>query len=276
MSRAPYLIPKARQGYRLGHGQLLDHLCFDGLEDAYESGQLMGVFADRTAQELGITRAEQDDFAARSMQRALDAQKTDAFADEISPITLTTPKHTHTIASDEGPEANKLEKLSRLRPAFSPDGTVTAGNASSISDGAASLILMTAKMAEKHSIKPLARIKAHATHAGPPQNFTTAPIGAIQKVLAKAGWQSNDVDLYEINEAFAMVTLAAIQALKLDVNQVNVHGGACALGHPIGASGARILVTLIHALKQRSCTKGVAALCIGGGEATALALECLP
>ena len=275
MSRAPYLVPKAREGYRLGHGQLLDHLCFDGLEDAYEPGQLMGVFADRTAKELGITREAQDEFATRSMQRALDAQAQGAFADEITPVTITTRKGNLTVDADEGPDASKLEKLARLRPAFSPDGTVTAGNASSISDGAASLILMTEKMAEQHGIKPLARIKAHATHAGLPEQFTTAPIGAIQNVLAKAGWQAHDVDLYEINEAFAMVTLAAIQALKLDINQVNIHGGACALGHPIGASGARILVTLIHALKQKKCRKGIAALCIGGGEATALAIECI-
>lgn len=274
MSRAPYLVPKAREGYRLGHGQLLDHLCFDGLEDVYEPGQLMGVFADRTAKELGITRATQDEFAARSMQRALDAQKTGAFADEITPVTVTTRQGNLTVDADEGPDASKLEKLSRLRPAFSSDGTVTAGNASSISDGAASLMLMTAKMAEQQGITPLARIKAHATHAGLPEQFTTAPIGAIQKVLTKAGWQVHDVDLYEINEAFAVVTLATINALKLDINHVNIHGGACALGHPIGASGARILVTLIHALKQTSCHKGIAALCIGGGEATALAIEC--
>ncbi|NCT57024.1 MAG: acetyl-CoA C-acyltransferase [Legionella sp.] len=274
MSRAPYLVPKARAGYRLGHGELLDHLCFDGLEDAYEPGQLMGVFADRTAKALGITREVQDEFAARSMQRALDAQAHGAFTHEIAPITITTRQGDLTLDADEGPDASKLEKLSRLRPAFSPDGTVTAGNASSIADGAASLLLMTASMAEHHGIKPLARIKAHATHAGLPEQFTTAPIGAIQKVLDKAGWQARDVDLYEINEAFAVVTLAAVQALKLKINQVNIHGGACALGHPIGASGARILVTLIHALKQTSGKKGVAALCIGGGEATAIALEC--
>lgn len=275
MSRAPYLVPKARAGYRLGHGELLDHMCFDGLEDAYESGQLMGVFADRTAKELGISREAQDAFAARSMQRALDAQKQGAFTDEIAPVTIPSRKGTLTVDTDEGPDASKLDKLSRLRPAFSPDGTVTAGNASSISDGAASLMLMTAAMAEQHGIKPLARIKAHATHAGLPEHFTTAPIGAIQKVLTKAGWQTNEVDLYEINEAFGMVTLLAIEALKLDINKVNIHGGACALGHPIGASGARILVTLIHALKRQSYTKGIAALCIGGGEATAIALECI-
>ncbi len=274
MSRAPYLIPKGRAGYRLGHGELLDHLCFDGLEDAYEPGQLMGVFADRTAKTLGITRQAQDDFAARSMQRALDAQAQGAFTHEIAPVIITTRNGHQTIDADEGPDAHKLEKLSRLRPAFTPDGTVTAGNSSSISDGAASLLLMTAAMAEQHGIKPLARIRAHATHANRPEHFTTAPIGAIQKVLAQAEWQSHEVDLYEINEAFAMVTLAAMDALKLHIDQVNIHGGACALGHPIGASGARILVTLIHALKQKGYHKGIAALCIGGGEATALAVEC--
>ncbi|MDF1678333.1 MAG: acetyl-CoA C-acyltransferase [Legionellaceae bacterium] len=275
MSQAPYLVPKARAGYRLGHGQLLDHLCLDGLEDAYEPGQLMGVFADRTAEELGFTRAMQDEFATRSMQRALDAQKNGAFQDEITPITITTRKGSHTVDKDEGPDASKLEKLGRLKPAFGKEGTVTAGNASSISDGAASLILMSAQKAETLGLTPLARIKAHATHAGPPEWFTTAPADAIQKVLTKVGWTSDDVDLYEINEAFAVVALAAIKALDLNSNKVNVHGGACALGHPIGASGARILVTLIHALKERQLTRGVAALCIGGGEATAIAIECL-
>jgi acetyl-CoA C-acetyltransferase len=274
MSRAPYLVPKARSGYRLGHGQLIDHLCFDGLEDAYEPGQLMGVFADRTAQELGFSREAQDEFAVRSMQRALDAQAKGAFTDEIAPVSITTRRGTHMVTNDEGPDANKLEKIGRLKPAFSPDGTVTPGNASSISDGASSLILMTADVAAKHSIRPLARIKAHATHAGPPEAFITAPIHAIQKVLTRAGWNTHDVDLYEINEAFAVVTLAAMQALELSPECVNINGGACALGHPIGASGARILVTLIHALKQHQRTRGIAALCIGGGEATAIAVEC--
>lgn len=275
MSQAPYLVPKARAGYRLGHGQLLDHLCLDGLEDAYEPGLLMGVFADRTAQQLGLTRNMQDEFAACSMQRALDAEASGAFTDEIAPVPVTTRKGMHVIQRDEGPDATKLEKLNRLKPAFGQEGTVTAGNASSISDGAASLILMTAKAAEEQGIKPLARIKAHATHAGPPEWFTTAPADAIQKVLTRADWTPDEVDLYEINEAFAVVTLAAIKTLELDPQKVNIHGGACALGHPIGASGARILVTLIHALKQRQITRGVAALCIGGGEATAIAIECL-
>ena len=267
MSLAPYLVPKARAGYRFGHGQLLDHLCFDGLEDAYESGTLMGVFADRTAAKLGFTREMQDEFASTSMQRALDAQASGAFEQEIAPVL--------DMTQDEGPDAKKLEKLSRLKPVFNRDGTVTAGNASSIADGAASLILMTAKTAEAEGIQPLARIKAHATHAGLPECFTTAPVDAIKKVLKKADWTTDSVDLYEINEAFAVVTLAAIKALELDSNKVNIHGGACALGHPIGASGARILVTLIHALKQKQLTRGVAALCIGGGEATAIAIECL-
>jgi acetyl-CoA C-acetyltransferase len=267
MSLAPYLLPKARAGYRLGHGQLVDHLFFDGLEDAYESGTLMGVFADRTAAKLGFTRDMQDAFAKTSMQRALDAQLSGAFEQEIAPVL--------DMTQDEGPDAAKLEKLARLKPVFNPDGTVTAGNASSIADGAASLILMTEAAAKAEGIQPLARIKAHATHAGAPEHFTTAPIDAIQKVLRQADWTAESVDLYEINEAFAVVTLAAIQALELDSNQVNIHGGACALGHPIGASGARILVTLIHALKQKQLTRGVAALCIGGGEATAIAIECL-
>ncbi len=275
MSQAPYLVPKGRSGYRLGHGQLLDHLFLDGLEDAYEPGQLMGVFADRTARELGLTREMQDEFAKQSMQRALDAITSGAFTNEIAPVSITNRKGTQIVDADEGPDAAKLEKLARLKPAFGKEGSVTAGNASSISDGAASLILMTAETARAQGIQPLARIKAHATHAGAPEWFTTAPVGAIQKVLDKASWTPDDVDLYEINEAFAVVTLAAIQALELDINKVNIHGGACALGHPIGASGARILVTLIHALKQKQAQKGVAALCIGGGEATAIAIECV-
>ena len=214
-----------------------------------------GVFADRTAEKLGFTREAQDEFATRSMQRALDAQASNAFTNEIAPVSVTTRKGTHVISQDEGPDATKLDKLSRLRPAFGKEGTVTAGNASSISDGAASLILMTAKTAEKHGIKPLARIKAHATYAGPPEWFTTAPVDAIQKVLTLADWTSDDVDLYEINEAFAVVTLAAIKKLELDDNKVNIHGGACALGHPIGASGARILVTLDSCITAKTTNK---------------------
>lgn len=275
MSRAPYLIPKGRGGYRLGHGTLIDHLYFDGLEDAYEPGKLMGVFADRTALALGITRTMQDAFAKQSMERALQAQASGAFHNEIAPVTVKHAKGTTTVMQDEGPDESKLDKLHRLNPVFSEDGTVTAGNASSISDGAASMIVTTRRFADAHHLKPLARIKAHASHAGPPEAFTTAPIQVIKQVLARAEWQSHQVDLFEINEAFAVVTLAAIQALHLDEHRVNVHGGACALGHPIGASGARIIVTLIHALKQRQQQRGVAALCIGGGEATAVAVECL-
>lgn len=274
MSMAPYLIPKGRTGYRLGHGALLDHLFLDGLEDAYAPGQLMGVFADNTAKELNITRDAQDAFAKSSMERAILASSSGAFEQEITPVTVKLKKTTQSIEKDEGLDPAKLDKLSRLKPAFSTDGTVTAGNASSISDGAASLILMTREMAEKENLTPLAKICAHATHANAPEWFTTAPIHAIEKVLQRVGWTASEVDLYEINEAFAVVTLAAINALKLSPEQVNIQGGACALGHPIGASGARILVTLIHALRQKKLNRGIAALCIGGGEATALAIEC--
>ena len=273
MSLAPYLLPGARKGYRLGHSQLLDHMCIDGLEDAYEPGRAMGYFADLTAQQLQITREAQDAYAARSMTRALAAQLDGAFDEEIAPVSLPARDGEIIIRRDEGPDAKKIEKLARLRPAFIPTGTVTAGNSSSISDGAATLILMTAAEAQKRGITPLARIVAHATHAQAPSLFTTAPIGAIQAVLTKARWQADEVDLYEINEAFAVVALATIQALKLNIDQVNIHGGACALGHPLGASGARIIVTLLAALKRHHKKRGIAALCIGGGEATALAIE---
>ncbi|MDX1836503.1 acetyl-CoA C-acyltransferase [Legionella taurinensis] len=273
MSNAPYLLEKARSGYRLGHGQLKDHMFLDGLEDAYERGQLMGCFAEQTAEHFGFTRAQQDDYASRSLTRALQAQQDNGFADEIAPVTITDRKGEVTVSKDESPDAGKLNKIPTLRPAFKADGTVTAANSSSISDGAASLILMTAEQAKKRGVKPLARILAHATHAQAPEWFTTAPVDAIRKVMNKAGWTKNEVDLFEINEAFAVVAMAAITQLELDDNKVNIHGGACALGHPIGASGARILVTLIHALKQRQKTRGIAALCIGGGEATAMAIE---
>ncbi len=276
MSNAPYLLNKARTGYRLGHGELIDHMYRDGLEDAYETGKLMGCFADATAEQFNITREEQDAFAIQSMTRALAAQKEGAFDNEIAPITILGRKGETTLVSvDEGPNAAKLAKIPQLRPAFQTNGTITAANSSSISDGAASLILMTAASAMQRGLKPLAKIVAHATHAAAPEWFTTAPIKAIQKVLDKAGWSAQDVDLYEINEAFAIVAMVAIRELKLSVEQVNIHGGACALGHPIGASGARILVTLIHALQRKHKTRGVAALCIGGGEATALAIEIL-
>ena len=269
MSNAPYLLSKARNGYRLGHGELKDHMFLDGLEDIYDKGTLMGVYADNTAKHLNISREQQDAYASRSMTRALQAQADQLFDAEIAPVTI----HDQVISLDECPKSEKLAKISRLRPAFHPDGTVTAANSSSISDGAASLILMTAANAKARGLIPLAKIIAHATHAHEPQWFTTAPIKAIQSVLNKAQWTTNDVDLYEINEAFAVVAMAAINALELDSEKVNVHGGACALGHPIGASGARIIVTLIHALIQQKKKRGIAALCIGGGEATAIAIE---
>lgn len=275
MSRAPYLVPKARQGYRLGHAQLMDSMFLDGLEDAYTKGQLMGVFADETANALDITRSVQDEFATNSMQRALDAQAAGAFKDEITPISIESKQGEPFLQSvDETLDPKKLDKLPRLKPAFTKQGTVTAGNASSIADGAASLILTRKKIAIERGLVPLAILKAHATFAKSPEAFTTAPIDAIKAVLNKANWSPEEVDLYEINEAFAVVTLAAMHALQLKSEQVNVHGGACALGHPIGASGARIIVTLIHALKQRQLKRGIAALCIGGGEATAVAIEC--
>ncbi|OGV49760.1 MAG: acetyl-CoA acetyltransferase, partial [Legionellales bacterium RIFCSPHIGHO2_12_FULL_42_9] len=269
------LLPKARSGYRLGHGELKDHLFLDGLEDAYDSGKLMGCFADDTAAHFHFTREQQDEFASNSQKKAIKAQQNGAFDAEITPITVTIKKQEQVVSQDEGPDPTKLDKIAQLRPAFNKDGTVTAANSSSIADGAASLILMTANEAKKRGLKPLARIVAHASHAEEPAWFTTAPIEAIRKVLARASWDKNDVDLFEINEAFAVVAMAAIKELKLDSNKVNVHGGACALGHPIGASGARIIVTLIHALKQQHNHKGIASLCIGGGEATALAIEVL-
>lgn len=273
MSNAPYLLQKARSGYRLGHGELKDHMFLDGLEDAYDKGKLMGVFADATAKHFNFSREQQDEFAVGSMTKALKAIESGAFVDEIAPITLTTRKGDVTVSVDEGPDAAKLAKITQLKPAFQKDGTVTAANSSSISDGAASLIVMTADNARKRGIKPLARIVAHASHAQAPEWFTTAPVDAIRKVLNKASWTQDDVDLYEINEAFAVVAMAAINQLELNPEKVNIHGGACALGHPIGASGARILVTLIHALQHQGKKRGVAALCIGGGEATAMAIE---
>lgn len=273
MSNAPYLLSKARAGYRLGHGELKDHMFLDGLEDAYERGQLMGCFAEATANHFQFSRQQQDDYATRSLTRALQAQQTNAFAEEIAAVTITDRKAEIIVKQDEGPDASKLAKISQLRPAFKADGTVTAANSSSISDGAASLILMTAAHAKKRNLQPLARIVAHASHAQAPQWFTTAPVEAMRKVLNKAGWHPGQVDLYEINEAFAVVAMAAITQLELDHEKVNIHGGACALGHPIGASGARIIVTLMHALKQKQKSRGVASLCIGGGEATAMAIE---
>ncbi len=274
MTNAPYLLSKARGGYRLGHGELKDHMFLDGLEDAYQTGTLMGCFADQTAQKYNISREAQDEFAIESMQKALAAQQ-DAFSSEIAPVEIVTKQGSQIISKDEAPDANKIEKVRRLHPAFSKDGSVTAGNASSIADGAASLLLMTAKEAADRKLHPLARIIACSSHSQAPEWFTTAPIDAIQKAARKANWSLDSIDLFEINEAFAVVTLVAIEALKLDKNKVNVHGGSCALGHPIGASGARILVTLIHALRHQRKKRGMASLCIGGGEAVAMAIECV-
>jgi acetyl-CoA C-acetyltransferase len=273
MTNAPYLLDRARAGYRLGHGQIKDHMFLDGLEDAYTKGQLMGCFAESTANHLNFSREQQDNYAINSMTKALNAIKNGDFAEEIAPVTVRTRKGEITIIADEGPDEEKLKKITQLKPAFKADGTVTAANSSSISDGAASLIIMTAISAQKRGLTPIAKIVAHATHAQAPEWFTTAPVDAIRKVINKAGWKQNEVDLYEINEAFAVVAMAAISQLELNPEQVNIHGGACALGHPIGASGARILVTLIHALKHQGKKRGIAALCIGGGEATAMAIE---
>lgn len=271
MSNAPYLLPKARQGYRLGHDKFYDHMFLDGLEDAYTPGQAMGVFAETTAEKYNFSREAQDEFALSSLKRALNAQQQGAFKEEIAKVTISTRKGDVTVENDEGPDEAKLAKIGKLKPAFRKDGTVTAANSSSISDGASSLLIMTYKKAQALALKPLAKIHGHASHAHQPQWFTTAPAHAIKKLLAHISWQQSDVNLYEINEAFAVVTMAAMDDLKLSHQQVNIHGGACALGHPIGASGARILVTLVHALQPQQ--KGIAALCIGGGEATAVAIE---
>lgn len=274
MSNAPYLLPKGRAGYRMGHGQVLDHMMMDGLENAYD-GQAMGCFAQATADSEGITREQMDEFALASLQKANSAQEQGLFTDEIISVTIKNRKGDIVVDSDDGPKQAKPEKIPSLRPAFKKDGTVTAANSSSISDGAAALLVMSASKAQTLGLTPLAKIVAHSSHAIEPENFTVAPVGAMQKLFAKTGWSSQEVDLFEINEAFAMVTMLAINELKLDPAKVNVKGGACALGHPIGASGARIIVTLLHALKQKNLKKGVAALCIGGGEATAIAVEML-
>lgn len=274
MSNAPYLLPKARSGYRMGHGEIKDHMMLDGLENAYD-GKAMGCFAQGTADEKSITREQMDAFAVQSTTRAQQAIASGAFANEITPVTFQTRKGEMTFNVDEQPGNAKIDKIPSLRPAFAKDGTITAANSSSISDGAAALILMRESDAKAQGAKPLARVVAHATNSMEPALFTVAPVGAMQKVLQKAGWDKQQVDLWEINEAFAMVTMLAINELGLDEGKVNVNGGACALGHPIGASGARILVTLIHALRNRGLSKGVASLCIGGGEAVALAVEIL-
>lgn len=274
MSRAPYLLPSARSGQRLGHGQMVDHMFFDGLQDAYD-GQLMGVHAEATAQELGFTRAEQDAYALASVQRAQAAVAQGLFASEIAPVTVHLKGEVRELRVDETPGLCRPDKIATLKPAFSKDGTVTAASSASISDGAAALVLTRDSTARSRDWQPIARIVGHSTHAGPPARFTTAPVGAIEKLFELTGWSDADVDLYEINEAFAVVTLIAMRELGLSHDKVNVHGGACALGHPIGATGARILVTLIHALQQRGRKRGVASLCIGGGEATAMAIELL-
>lgn len=273
MTNAPYLLPKARGGMRIGHGQVLDHMMFDGLEDAYQPGRAMGVFAEATAQKYQFTRDAQDAYAIESVKRAQNAINEGKFDAEIVPVKVKTRAGEVEITKDEQPMKAKLDKIPQLKPAFAKDGTVTAASSSSISDGAAALVLMRESTAKARGLTPLARIVAHASHAQAPEWFTTAPVGALEKVMQRAGWTKDDVDLFEINEAFAVVTMAAMHDLGLDHAKVNVHGGACALGHPIGASGARIIVTLLAALKQYNKTKGVASLCIGGGEATAVAIE---
>ncbi len=273
MSNAPYLLPRVRQGLRMGHGQVLDHMFLDGLEDAYDKGRLMGTFAEDCAERYNFTREAQDAFAIRSLERAQGASNDGLFDAEIAPLEVAGRKETVTVARDESPFSVNIDRIPLLRPAFRKDGSVTAANSSSISDGAAALVLMRESEADKRGIDPIARILAHATHAQEPGWFTTAPVGAIRGCLDKLGRRAGDIDLYEINEAFAVVTMAAIHDLDLDSERVNVHGGACALGHPIGASGARILVTLLGALASRNLKTGLAALCIGGGEATAMAIE---
>ena len=273
MSNAPYLLDRARAGYRLGHGALYDHMFIDGLEDAYQKGTLMGSFAEDTAQAYQFTREAQDAFAIESLTRAKRAIEDGSFAGEVAPVTVKTRKGEHVVERDEQPLKADLDKIPKLKPAFREGGTVTPANSSSISDGAAALVLMRRSEAERRGLAPVAEIVAHASHAQAPAWFTTAPIGAIEKLFEKTGWSAGEVDLYEINEAFAVVTMAAMRDLDLAHDRVNVHGGACALGHPVGASGARIVVTLLAAMEKFDVKRGVAALCIGGGEATALAVE---
>ena len=272
MTNAPYILPKAREGMRMGHGGVLDHIFLDGLEDAYE-GKLMGVYAEETSKHYQFTREAQDAFAIESLRRAKQASEDGLFADEIAPVTIKNRKGTTVVSQDEQPFKADPSKIPNLRPAFAPKGTVTAANSSSISDGAAALVLMPLSEAERRGLAPLALIRGQAGHAHEPRWFTTAPVTAMNNLLDQVGWSTSDVDLYEINEAFACVTMAAMHDMNLPHEKVNVHGGACALGHPIGASGARILVTLLNAMKQRDVSKGVASLCIGGGEAVAVAVE---
>jgi len=273
MTNAPYLLPKARAGLRMGHSQVIDHMFFDGLEDAYDKGRLMGAFAEDCAGKYQFTRQAQDEFAITSLKRAKQANQDGSFAWEITPLAIKAGKDEKFIENDEQPFKANLEKIPGLKPAFRKDGTVTAANSSSISDGAAALVLMRRSSAEQRGLAPLATVVGHSTHAQEPGWFTTAPVGAMKKLFERTGWRAADVDLYEINEAFAVVTMAAMKEHGLPHEKVNVHGGACALGHPIGASGARILVTLIGALRKHGGKRGVASLCIGGGEATAMAIE---
>lgn len=275
MSNAPYLLDKARGGYRMGHGRIIDHMFMDGLEDAYDKGRLMGTFAEDCAQANGFSRQDQDQFAIASLTRAQEAISSGRFAAEIVPVEVTEGKQIRVIRDDEQPPKARLDKIPQLKPAFRDGGSVTAANSSSISDGAAALVLMRRSEADKRGIKPLAVIHGHAAFADTPALFPTAPIKAIDNLMKRTGWNLTEVDLFEINEAFAVVTLAAMKQLDLPHDKVNIHGGACALGHPIGASGARILVTLLSALRQNNLRRGVAAICIGGGEATAMAVECV-
>jgi acetyl-CoA C-acetyltransferase len=273
MTNAPYLLLKGRGGYRMGHDKVYDHMMLDGLEDAYEAGRSMGTFGEDCAAKYKFTREAQDAFATTSVKRAQQATQTGAFATEITPVTVKTRAGETVVSIDEGPGKVKLDKIAQLKPAFKKDGTITAASSSSINDGAAALVMMTESTARRLGLKPLARIVGHATHAQEPEWFTTAPVGATQKLLARTGWKVSDVDLWEVNEAFAVVPMALMAELDVKHDIVNVNGGACALGHPIGASGARIMVTLLHALKARGGKRGIAALCIGGGEGTAVALE---
>ncbi|KAF1309715.1 acetyl-CoA acetyltransferase [Pseudomonas sp. SG-MS2] len=275
MSNAPYLLDKARGGYRMGHGRIIDHMFMDGLEDAYDKGRLMGTFAEDCAQAGGFSRQAQDQFAIASLTRAQEAISKGRFSAEIVPVQVSEGKEQRLVKDDEQPPKARLDKIPQLKPAFREGGTVTAANASSISDGAAALVLMRRSQAQQRGLTPLAVIHGHAAFADAPALFPTAPIGAIDKLMKRTGWNLAEVDLFEINEAFAVVTLAAMKQLDLPHEKVNIHGGACALGHPIGASGARILVTLLSALRQNNLRRGVAAICIGGGEATAMAVECL-
>ncbi len=273
MSNAPYLLDRARTGYRMGHGRIYDHMFIDGLEDAYDKGQLMGTYAEDTAQAYQFSREQQDSFAIESLKRAQRAITEGFFAREVVPVSVKAGKTETTVSKDEQPLKAKFDKIPTLKPAFREGGTVTAANSSSISDGAAALVMMRRSEAERRGLNPLAVIHGHATHSQAPAWFTTAPVGAIKACLAKVGWQARDVDLFEINEAFAVVTMAAMRDLDLPHDKVNIHGGACALGHPIGASGVRIIVTLLAAMEKYGLNRGIASLCIGGGEATAMAFE---